>query len=465
MISALVAAFVLGAAQTAAIDAAVESERARQHVPAVSLAIARGGRLLYAKGYGDADPGQRIAAEPRTVYAIGSVTKQFTAALVMKLVERGRIKLDAKLADYLPDAPHAREIEVRYLLDQRSGLPDYLADPFVVGYIYKPDVAPAQLVALIADRPLDFVPGTKWAYSNTNYALAGMLIERVTGMRYERALEVEILDPLRLRATTAPAPPAGPLVAAGMSWDPALRAERPVQRWSPQVAYAAGMLNSNVLDLVAWDAAFFGGNVVSEASVREMTTAPVLASGGSDGYAFGWILGTAYGRREIWHNGGIPGFAARNAYFPEGRIAIAVLANAMEFDAGPIVREALAAAAGLSQAERAPYDHPAPAPGEDPKISALARAQFDAIVNGSIDAAAYTAAMNGALTPALLAQVRAALASLGPAIGFTFVSHSKAEGFDTYVYKIDCAQGSVRETLSLDAGGAIGGLYFRPWEA
>jgi CubicO group peptidase (beta-lactamase class C family) len=229
------------------------------------------------------------------------------------------------------------------------------------------------------------------------------------------------------------------------------------------VAYAAGTLNSNVLDLIAWDAAYFGGKVVSAASVREMTTAPEIAGRAGD-YGFGWILGTVYGRRELWHNGGIPGFSARNAYFPEDRISIAVLANSMEFDAGPIVREALAAAENLTAAERAPFDAPSPAPGEDPKITALARAQFDALRSGTLERSAFTAAMNDALTPELIERARASLADLGPAFRFTFVSRSKQGTVDTYVYKIDCTQGAARELLTVDAAGKIAGLYFRPWD-
>ncbi len=443
----------------------VERERMRQHTAAVSLAVARDGNLLYAKGYGDADPALHVAAEPQTIYAIGSVTKQFTAALVMQLVEQGRVKLDAKLADYLPDAPHAREITVRYLLDQRSGLPDYLGDPFVLRYVYRQDVTPDQLVALVASQRLQFTPGSKWAYSNTNYVLLGMLIEKVAGAPYDELLKLNILRPQQLTSTTPSIPPASPAVAIGMSWNEDKHARESVPRWSSQVAYAAGTMNSNVLDLTAWDTAFFGGRVVSAASVREMTTAPILADGRSDGYGFGWILGKVYGRNEVWHNGGIPGFAARNAYFPAERVSVVVLANDINFDATLIVREALAAAVDMSAAERAAYDHPAPAPGEDARITALARAQFEALRAGAIDKGAYTQTMIDAMTPAVIAQVQTFLAALGPQTLITFISKTPGAGVDTYVYKVDCAQGSVRETMALDGSGKIAGLFVKPWDS
>jgi CubicO group peptidase (beta-lactamase class C family) len=464
VIAALVAAAALSSLDSSALDAAVERERTRQHTAAVSLAIARDGEIVYAKGYGDADPALRIAALPQTIYAIGSITKQFTAALVMQLVEQGKVRLDAKLSTYLPDAPHAGEVTVRYLLDQRSGLPDYLADPFVIRYLYRQDVTPAQLIALIAGRPLAFTPGSRWEYSNTNYVLLGMLIEKITGAPYDEALKLNILRPLQLTSTTAAMPPPGPDVAIGMAWDESKHARESVQRWSSQVAYAAGTLNSTVLDLIAWDAAFFGNRVVSAASVREMTTAPALPDGRPDGYGFGWIISKVYGRREVWHNGGIPGFGARNSYFPDDHVAIAVLADDMSFDSGPIVREALAAALGLTAADRAPFDHPAPAPGENAAVTALARGQFDALRAGALNRALYTQQMNDAMSAQLLDQLRVLLTPLGPVGAMTFVSKNQAGDLTIYVYKIDCAQGSIRETMALDAAGKIAGLLVRPWD-
>jgi len=465
MIATLVAVAALSAVRTAAIDAAVERELARQHTSAASIAIARDGEIVYSKGYGQADSALRVPADGQTIYAIGSVTKQFTAALVMRLVEQGKIGLETKVSQYLPEAPHAAEISVRYLLDQRSGLPDYLGSSDVMGYLFDPAVTPAQLVALVATKPLDFPPGSKFAYSNTNYILLGMIVEKVTGESYADYLYQSLLQPLQLFSTTYSIPAAAPRVAVGEQWDDSTKVQEPVARWTSQLAYAAGALNSDVSDLVAWDTAFFGGRIVSPASVREMTTPPALPNAVADGYAFGWIVGNVYGRTEIWHNGGIPGFAARNAYFPSEHLAIVVLANKIGFDSGPVVREALAAAADISASDRAPYDEPTPAPGEDAKIRALARAQFDALEAGKIDPAAYTQQMNALMTPAVLTQVRDYLKSLGPVSAFKFTGKTRVAEYDVYIYKVDCALGSIRETLSLDAAGKIGGLYVRPWDS
>jgi D-alanyl-D-alanine carboxypeptidase len=463
VIAVLVAVAALSAVRTAAIDGAVERELARQHTSGASVAIARDGEIVYAKGYGQADPALQLPADGQTIYAIGSVTKQFTSALIMRLVEQGKVSLDAKVSQYLPQAPHAAEISVRYLLDQRSGLPDYLSTD-VMRYLFDPAVTPAQLVGLVATKPLDFPPGSRFEYSNTNYVLLGMIVEKVTGESYADYLYGSILQPLHLSATTYSIPAPAPRVAVGQDWNDSTELAEPVARWTSQVAYAAGALNSDVLDLVTWDTAFFGGKVVSPASVREMTTPPVLPSSGVDVYAFGWILGAVYGRTEVWHNGGIPGFAARNVYFPSEHLAVVVLANKIGFDSGPIVREALAAAADISASDRAAYDEPAPAPGEDPKVSALARAQLEAFASGHIDPAAYTKEVNALMTPAVVAQVRDYLKSLGPVSTFTFTGKSRTAGSDVYVYKIDCALGSIRETLSLDATGKINGIFIRPWD-
>jgi hypothetical protein len=139
------------------------------------------------------------------------------------------------------------------------------------------------------------------------------------------------------------------------------------------------------------------------------------------------------------------------------------LANKIGFDSGPVVREALAAAADISPSDRAPFDAPTPAPSEDLKVTALARAQFDALEAGKIDAAAYTQQVNALFTPAVVAKVRDDLKSLGPVTAMKFTGKTPVGGYDVYIYKVDCALGSIRETLSFDAAGKINGIFFGPW--
>jgi len=324
----------LPAPQVVAIAAIAQRALAEQHVSGVSIGVGRNGDELFACGYGLRDREHGLAADAATVYPIGSITKQFTAALIMKLVAAGKLDLDDRLASHLPSAPHARELTVRNLLDQTSGLADYVnalpeKDPSSQLFGLRPD----QYAGRIAGDPLHFKPGSKYEYSNTNYMLLGVLVATVTGQPYEEALQSAILDPAQLASTEylQTLTPPGPDAAHG--YDYAKKQFVALPDMSMAWANTAGALASNVADLIRWDGAFFGGKVVDAKAVRTMTTPPKLAAAASKqpllhGYAFGWAIGTGNGRRIIWHNGGVIGGRAMNATFPDTGLEVIVLMNA-----------------------------------------------------------------------------------------------------------------------------------------
>jgi CubicO group peptidase (beta-lactamase class C family) len=432
-------------------------------VTAISIAVARRGSMVYARGYGLADPLNNIAATETTVYAIGSITKQFTATMIVQLAEQHRLDLDEHVAAYLPQAPHAAEITVRQLLDQRSGLADYLADPFtVVQFANSTTVTPAELLVDVAKQPLHFAPGTSWEYSNSNYIILGMLVEKLAGKPYAAALTDRITGPLHLNATTFDVPAPGPQTAVAMSWDSSANHAVPQPRWSSQVAFAAGALNSNVVDLVAWDAAFFAGKVVTPASVATMTTPPPFPSGRAGDYAFGWIASDLYGHRRIWHNGGIPGFSAQNNVFPDDGLEIVVLANDIAFDASPLVKEILSVTGVVTASERDADRRPKAAAGEDAAVTALARAQYDAFRRGTIDSTRYTDAMKAAITPEIVAQVRSALVAAGTIVSVTFTGVAEQAGVTMSTYTVVCEHGTIIELIGIGRDGQIAALFFRP---
>jgi CubicO group peptidase (beta-lactamase class C family) len=275
-----------------------------------------------------------------TVFAIGSITKQFTAAGVMLLVQRGLVSLDAPLSRYLPDIPHAREITVRELLDQTTGLHDYLEDKQLFGSLVDASIKTHPIsyyVEIGAKQPLQFKPGTKWAYSNTNYAILGMLTAKMSGKPYESYIQSTILVPHDLSATEfmAYAPPSGTNVSEGYDYKQNHFVTLP--RYNMSWANSAGALASNAQNLVRWDGAFFSDKVLDAAGVHSATTPPPgiqMLSTKKDarnnlalGYAFGWVQGIDEGRRLIWHNGGTLGARAMNLVFPADGLEIVVLTN------------------------------------------------------------------------------------------------------------------------------------------
>lgn len=197
---------------------------------------------------------------------------------------------------------------------------------------------PEQLIALIANQPLRFKPGTKFEYSNTNYVLAGMLVHKVSGEPYGTFLTKHILEPLKLDRMQylRTSIPAGPDSARGYKIVKGHFVALP--RFTMSWALSAGALASDVGDLIRWDGAFFGGHVVQPALVRTMTTVPPLPKASERDYAFGWVVQNVDDHPMIWHNGGLPGAHAMNAYFPQTGWSIVVLTNLYDADPEDIAK-------------------------------------------------------------------------------------------------------------------------------
>ena len=345
-IPATAVADALSPAQVAKIDAIVQTAMPQQHLVGVEIAVGRNGKTLFSKGYGLRDKAKNLPVDAATVFPIGSISKQFTAACVMLLVQQGKVDLDAKLATYLPNVPHASEVTVREILNQTSGFHDYLENkPLITalfGGTWTTHEPFAYYVNLTRGMPLKFKPGTKWEYSNTNYMIAGMLVAKVSGESYEQFLTQEILKPQGLSEMQylTWSIPVGPDVTRGYNY---LKGSYVlVPRYDMTWGGSAGALASTASDLVQWDGAFFGGKVLSQNSVEIATTPPHgismgLPSGNTQseiatGYGFGWVVGQDEGRRIVWHNGGLIGARAMNATFPDDGLEIVILTNATTAD-------------------------------------------------------------------------------------------------------------------------------------
>jgi len=309
----------------AKIDALVAAAQKDQHAVGVSVAIARGDTIVVAKGYGFADVAKQVPATADTVYRIGSVTKQFTAVAILQLVEQNKLKLTDDIRTYLPDYPtHGQTITLQHLLTHTSGIPSYTSVANWIEIGAKP-MSRAQLLALFADKPLDFQPGTAWAYSNSNYYLLGMVIEAVTKRPYADVIRDKLLVPAGMHASGY-CNDAMPHHAQGYSVKTGAPVPaRPVDLQHP---FAAGALCSTVKDLIAWQRALDRGTLLRPESLAKMRAQAKLADGKPTGYGYGVFLGELAGHPRVGHAGGINGFTAMLARYPADDLTIAVVANA-----------------------------------------------------------------------------------------------------------------------------------------
>ena len=308
------------------VNAFVEGLMQKRHIPGVSVAVVRDGSVVLEKGYGLANLELGVPATENTVYQLASVTKTFTATAVMMLVQEGKLALDDKITERLPDLPAAwGKVTIRHLLSHTSGIKSYTS----VRDFHKTsrkDYAQREILDLVAKEPLEFTPGEKWNYSNTGYFLLGMLIEKVGGKPYGEFMAERVFKPLNMAHTRANDLRAIiPNRAQGYEWNG--KELRNGEYVSPSQPFAAGMLVSNVSDLVKWDAALTKHTLLDEPSLQRMWTPTRLSKGEETGYGFGWQTTKVNGHRLVSHGGGIPGFSTELSRFPDDKLTVIVLTN------------------------------------------------------------------------------------------------------------------------------------------
>ena len=295
-----------------------------------SVLVAENGEVIYEHGIGWANIEWEIPNTPDTKHRIGSVTKQFTSALVLQLMEDGEIDLEAPIATYLPGypAPQGSKVTVHQLLNHTSGIPSYTGLPEFGDEMMREPFTPDELIEVVWDMPLEFEPGTDWAYNNSGYFILGRIIENVTGEEYDDVLEERLLGPLGLADTgydhhdeIQPREASGyQYTLAGYEHAPYLDSSLP---------YAAGMMYSTVRDLYRWDRALYDGAAPFERmETKELWYTPGLAD-----YAYGWsVRDEQIGEegptvRVIEHGGGINGFSTAFVRYPDQQNMIAVIDN------------------------------------------------------------------------------------------------------------------------------------------
>ena len=318
-----------GRAGADAVDDLMRSEMGRHPIPGAALTIIKSGQTVKTAAYGMANLETRAPVTPETVFEVGSVTKQFTAAAILVLAQEGKLTVDDKIAGHLKDAPASwGQITIRHLLTHTSGLKNYTA---LGGFDLSRHLTQSQFIHQMAAYPLDFQPGGKWAYCNTEYNLLGFIIENATGKTYWDFLHQRILAPLQMTATGDRDPRLLlPNRASGYQTN---SAGQFINRDSDVTdIFAAGALASTVGDLAKWNAALDSDKILTSASRQEMWTPVKLNDGTTHDYGFGWFLQPYQGRANIGHSGSTAGFSASLQRFPESGLTVIVLTNSDEFD-------------------------------------------------------------------------------------------------------------------------------------
>ena len=323
--SALVMLFLfVGATASFAQDAARMEEIVQSYVRTRAFAgavlVARGSDVVLNKGYGAANLEWDIPNTPTTKFRLGSVTKQFTAAAILLLEERGKLMLDDPIGKHIPDAPAAwSRITILHLLTHTSGIPNFTNLPDYRSLKVQ-DTPVAKTIATVRDKPLEFAPGERMSYSNSGYLVLGHVIERVTGGSYEKFLTDNIFTPLGMNDSGYDSN-TRIIQRRAAGYRPSVSGPVNADYVHMSIPHAAGALYSTTEDLLRWAQGLFGGKLMSAASLAKMTT-PLNGN-----YALGVSVLTANGRKVVQHGGGIDGFNTFLAYYPDTKTTVAVLAN------------------------------------------------------------------------------------------------------------------------------------------
>ncbi len=299
-----------------------------------SVLIARDGKILLNKGYGEADRVKKIPNTARTKFRIASVTKQFTAMAILILQSQGKLDLQDSVCAYMSTCPSAwQAITLHHLLTHTSGLPDYYSSPDWALYQATP-IAPSELIDHFIDKPLDFQPGEKWNYSNSGYEVLGTIIEQVSGTTYETFIKENILLPLNMIDT-------GYLentddLSIGY---PDAYTTLPASFEHPSTLFASGGLYTTVNDLYLWDQAVFTDKLIPKELSDKMLTLYISVSDmgiyTGFGYGYGWFIGEIENHRVLFHTGRIEGFTAINYVYPDDNVIVVVLSNQWTMSVNP----------------------------------------------------------------------------------------------------------------------------------
>ena len=413
------------------IDEIVKNVLSATGVPSASLAMVKDGKTVYTQSYGDARLNPKTPAKPEMRYSIGSISKQFTAAAILILQEQGKLSLDDKVSKWVPGLTRGDEVSIRQLLSHTSGYQDYAPQDYMIPDWEKP-ISAQQIMDRWAKIPLDFDPGTKWQYSNTNYVIAGVIVEKAAGRSLFDYLQERVLTPLAMTSATntdlKKLPPSDPAGYFRYALGPLRLAPKEGPGWM----FAAGELAMTAEDVAKWDISLINQSVLTPASYREMETEVVLKNGLGTRYGLGISVLSENGHRWLEHSGEVSGFTAENIELPDDGFAVVVLTNQDAVGAGSQIGHGVVSWFVKSQN------------AQDTKQDALVRGVFDALKQGKIDRSLLTDNANSYFTEQALKDYSASLSPLGDPQSFMQSSRSLRGGMVHFSYQVKYPKKTLR---------------------
>jgi CubicO group peptidase (beta-lactamase class C family) len=325
-----------------ALDSFVAGELKAKGLVGLSVALMIDGKVVLAKGYGRSALDSGAAVTPETPFAIGSITKQFTCACILKLAEAGKLSVDDKVAKYYPGLTRAGDITLLDLMNHVSGYADYYPLDFVDRRMLK-EIAPDELIHEYAGGKLDFEPGSRYSYSNTGFVILGRVVEKISGQPFGKFLAEQVLMPLGLNHTLYEPDPDKAGIARGYTTFALSEPEAATNEARGWIG-SAGAIYSTASDLAAWDLALITGEALNPSSFTLMTTPRPLADGRTSFYGCGLSISFRSERRVLAHNGAVAGFYALNSCVPSTKSAVVVLSNFDSYDAVNAIYSRLMAA-------------------------------------------------------------------------------------------------------------------------
>ena len=429
----------LPAATAGGIDAAAADVLKATGVPSASVAVVQGGKVAYVKAYGMARLDPAMAAEPGMQYSLGSVSKQFTAAVVLLLAEDGKLKLDDPVGKYLPGLTRANEVTIRQVLSMTSGYQDFWPEDYVMTSMMK-STNPQQILDVWAKKPLDFEPGTEWQYSNTNYVVAGRIAEIAGGYPLIEQLQERIFRPLKMtgvfNSDASRLPANDPVGYYRHALGPLRPAPKEGQGWM----FAAGELAMPASDLALWNISMMNRTLLAPASYDAMFAEVKLKDGKGTGYGLGVQVGDRNGHRFIEHSGEVSGFVSENIVFPEDKVAVTVLTN-----------EDASSAAGALGRKIAPLvlggASDIGANAETAAAEKRALDIFTGLQDGKLDRSQLTAFCDAYFTREAVEDFASSLKPLGTPTSFKQASEGKRGGMTFRVFSVGFPGKQVKVTV------------------
>jgi CubicO group peptidase (beta-lactamase class C family) len=431
------------------IDDVATKALAASGVPSASVAVVQNGKLVYSKAYGQARIDPPLAARPDMRYSIGSISKQFTAAAILMLVEEGKVSLDDPVEKFVPGLTRGKEITVRQILSHTSGYQDYWPQDYVPPFMLTP-VTGQKILDLWARKPLDFDPGTKWQYSNTNFVIAGLIVEKASGKPFLDFLRERIFKPLDMQSVADIDQNTLATTDATGYCRYALGPPRVAPKEGKGWLFAAGELAMTAEDLQKWNISIINKSLLKPGSYKEMETPIRLKDGDNTNYGLGIYAQRINGHLILRHGGEVSGFTSTSVILPEDGVAVVAFTNQDAEDTSAVI------ARGIVN-RLVPL-----APPSDAAHDASVTRILDGLAHGQIDRKLFTDNANAYFTDVALKDYAASLSPLGALEGLQQQSTGNRGGMTYWNYRATFAKRSVAISIYALPDGKIEQFLISP---